>query len=113
MARQSQIMKIFFYSLLTVSFCFAGVRANAKEPVAFRHSTEMVVVTTPDWNASGATLQRYQREKPGKPWRAVGEPITVVVGKTGLGWVSGLLPIHPPLLQASDPVKKEGDGKAP
>jgi len=106
-------MKTFFYSLLAISFCIPAVNADAKEPVAFRHSTEMVVVTTSDWNASAATLQRYQREQPKKPWQAVGAPITVVVGKNGLGWGSGLLPIHSSLLQASDPVKKEGDGKAP
>lgn len=107
------IMKTFFYSVLAVSFCIPALRANAKEPVAFRHSTEMVVVTSSDWNASEATLQRYERARPGNQWAAVGTPITVVVGKNGLGWGSGMLPIRPPLLQADDPIKKEGDGKAP
>lgn len=28
----------------------------------------------------------FLEKEPGQPWRAVSDPITVVVGKTGLGW---------------------------
>ena len=106
-------MKTVFYSLLVIELCLLVPNANAKEPPAFSHSTEMVVVTTSDWNAPSGTLQRYQRESPGNPWKAVGEPIPVMVGKTGLGWGSGLVKISRSFSPKSDPVKKEGDGKAP
>jgi D-alanyl-D-alanine dipeptidase len=36
-----------------------------------------------------------------------------MVGKTGLGWGSGLIQIGRSFRATSDPVKKEGDGKAP
>lgn len=94
-----------------MSVCVASSRSSAKELPAFSHSTQMVVVTTADWDANSGTLQRYQRENAGNPWQAVGEPIPVMVGKTGLAWGSGLL--KPSMEAAADPVKKEGDGKAP
>jgi D-alanyl-D-alanine dipeptidase len=96
-------------SCFIVSIFFLTV-TQAKEPSAFSHSTEMVVVTADSWNSLQATLRRYERERPGNPWQAVGQPITVMIGKNGLGWGTGLLA---PPREASDPVKKEGDGKAP
>jgi L,D-peptidoglycan transpeptidase YkuD (ErfK/YbiS/YcfS/YnhG family) len=89
--------------------------AQAKEPRAFSSSTQMIVVTTDSWDSPQGTLRRYERERPGNPWQAVGQPITVMVGKNGLGWGAGVLKppardVHDPI---NDPVKKEGDGKAP
>ena len=106
-------MKISLHCLFAIAVCLAVRPVQAKELPAFASSTEMVVVTTSDWNSPQGTLQRYERKSPGNTWKAVGEPITVVVGKNGLGWGSGLLTVDPPLRAPSDPVKKEGDGKAP
>jgi D-alanyl-D-alanine dipeptidase len=77
-------------------------------------SLEMMVVTTPDWDAVGGHLQRFERAKAGGHWRRVGGPIAIVVGKKGMGWGLGLAPTdftetRDPL----DPAKKEGDGKSP
>lgn len=89
-------------------------RALAEEPNALHSSTEIVVVTTSDWNSVDGMLQRYQRSHPGKKWVAVGGPFAVVVGKNGLGWGSGLVPTDAHGIRDSgDPVKKEGDSKAP
>lgn len=90
--------------------------AEAKEPHAFSASTQMIVVTTNTWDSPQGTLRRYEREHPGNSWQPVGLPITLMVGKTGLGWGTGLLKppapdTHDPM--NNDPVKKEGDGKAP
>ncbi len=68
---------------------------------------QMLLVTTAEWSATDGALQRYQRE-PGGDWRAVGEPVPVVVGRSGLGWGRGL---HP--AEADGPTKREGDGRAP
>lgn len=70
---------------------------------------QMVVVTTADWDAVDATLQRYERPAPDQAWRAVGGAIPAAVGRTGLAWGTG---IHPDPGGAG-PVKREGDGKAP
>ncbi|MGB9406301.1 MAG: hypothetical protein WCA89_02130 [Terracidiphilus sp.] len=88
--------------------------AQGREPAALRASTQMLVVTTADWNAVEGTLQAYERPRAHKKWKAVGDPISVVVGKKGLGWGAGLASAgdvgqHGVL----DPVKKEGDNKAP
>jgi len=107
-------MKSILVCLIVSIFIFTP--AIAKEPRAFSSSTQMIVVTTDTWDSPQGTLRRYERERPGNPWQPVGPPITVMIGKTGLGWGTGLL--NPPTrhtsdLEKNDPVKKEGDGKAP
>jgi hypothetical protein len=89
-------------SCLIASIFFFNV-TQAKEPGAFSHSTQMIVVTTDSWDSQQGTLRRYERERPGNPWQAVGQPITVMIGKSGLGWGTGLLV---PPQEANDPVKK-------
>jgi D-alanyl-D-alanine dipeptidase len=77
-------------------------------------STQMIVVTTADWNAVPGQLQRYERGRPGKHWKAVGSPVPIVVGKNGMGWGAGLpAPRDPSVPNPQDPFKKEGDGKSP
>src|ERR1041385_2903268 len=104
-----QLMKIILSCLITSTFFFNVTQA--KEPSAFSHSTEMIVVTADGWDSSQGMLRRYERERPGNTWQPVGQPITVMVGKNGLGWGTGVL--TPPSPDVTYPVKKEGDGKAP
>lgn len=70
-------------------------------------SSQLIVVTTPDWDAVKGTAQRYERVDQG--FQKVGEPFAIVVGKHGMAWGRGILPIDPD----QQPVKREGDGKAP
>ncbi|MFK2893067.1 hypothetical protein ISS98_18125 [Dyella flagellata] len=74
---------------------------------------QIVVVTTADWNSVSGTLQRFARDGSNDKWTAVGQPFPIVVGKTGLAWGSGLIPAKRLGADAGDPVKQEGDGKAP
>jgi hypothetical protein len=88
--------------------------AGARDHDPIHSSTQLLVVTTSDWEAVDGRLQRYHRAAPGKPWQPVGEAVPVVIGKKGLGWGSGIVPadeLRPP--DSSDPIKKEGDSKAP
>jgi len=81
---------------------------------AFAGSTQMIVVTTSDWNSVEGRLRRYERATVHQEWRPVGDPISIVVGRNGLGWGIGLVPTdHAQVRSASDPVKREGDGRAP
>jgi len=74
----------------------------------------MLVVTTADWNAIPGRLVRYERTRPGKNWKQVGEPVAIVVGRNGLGWGIGLVATDEAQVRdAADPVKHEGDGKSP
>ena len=78
------------------------------------HSSQIVVVTTSNWNAVEGRLQRYERSSNQDTWQPVGEPMSIVVGKSGLGWGIGVSATHDSTVRiASDPVKREGDGKSP
>lgn len=87
------------------------VPARAEQPPALRASTQMLVVTTADWNAVPGTLQRYERANPHKKWKKIGTPIAVVVAKNGLAWGAGVA--APAKTSPLDPVKQEGDTRAP
>jgi len=74
----------------------------------------MIVVTTANWNTVAGRLQRFERATTHENWRPVGEPISIVVGKNGLGWGIGVVVTDDSNVRvASDPVKREGDGKSP
>jgi D-alanyl-D-alanine dipeptidase len=106
-----------FSSVLTmiavVSLALMPGPAQARQPEALSSATEIIVVTTSDWNAVEGTLRRFERSDPHKKWVQAGERVTIVVGKTGLAWGLGVIPVDAVIRNASDPVKKEGDGKAP
>lgn len=86
----------------------------AAESDAFAHSTQMIVVTTSGWNAVDGQLQRFERATAHEKWRRAGEPISIVVGRNGLGWGIGVVATDEPGIRGtSEPVKKEGDGKSP
>src|SRR5215471_14423053 len=89
-------------------------QVGAAEPHAFARSTQIIVVTTSDWNAVEGQLRRYERATPRDAWLPVSEPISVVVGKNGLGWGIGVIATDDPNIRStSDPLKKEGDGRGP
>lgn len=68
-------------------------------------TTQVLLVTSADWNATEALLQRM--EKTDETWQPVGNRIPVRVGRNGLGWGRGL---H---VDGTGAQKREGDGKAP
>ncbi|HLY97777.1 MAG TPA: hypothetical protein VKT33_01805 [Candidatus Angelobacter sp.] len=101
------IISLFLFSLPVPA---TGAFAQQATPLA--SSAQLIVVTTSDWNAAEARLQRFERSGH-RPWKALGNPVTVVVGKNGLGWGAGIIPLEQLPTSADDPVKKEGDGRAP
>lgn len=106
--QKSSLLFLLLLFLLVASSSYAG------EPAPVRSSRQLVVVTTADWNAVDGTLQRYERKAAGEKWQAVGKPITIVVGKTGLAWGIGVVSTDELRAGgADDPIKREGDGKAP
>lgn len=101
------------FSLLAV--CVAGLFLSeaAQAHGALDDARQMVVVTTSDWNSVSGTLQRFERHGSHDKWKAVGQPFPIVVGKAGLAWGSGLVGNERLGADAGDPVKREGDSKAP
>jgi D-alanyl-D-alanine dipeptidase len=76
-------------------------------PALLRDAEQLLVVVTPDWDTVTGELRRYERPSPSGDWRAVGAPVTIVVGKSGTAWDPALTPVVP------GPVKREGDGRSP
>ena len=102
--------------LLGIVDWFVSGRAQAGTPNsdALARSTQMIVVTTSDWNAVAGRLQQYERATVDEKWRPVGGPISIVVGRNGLAWGIGVVPADDAQVRsAGDPVKREGDGKSP
>ena len=71
-------------------------------------SRQMVLVVTPSWNATTGTLRRFARDADADAWRQVGEPVPVVVGRTGVAWDDSQ-----PASLPGEPTKREGDGRSP
>jgi len=92
----------------------APAQASTLKSDALARSTQMIVVTTSDWNAVEGRLRRYERASVHEKWRPVGDPIWIVVGKNGLGWGIGVIATDDAQVRlAADPVKREGDGRSP
>ncbi len=70
---------------------------------------QVLVVTTPNREEKEGLLHLYERIEKDSPWVPVGEPIAIVLGKTGLAWGIGL---HPPDSKNAL-LKREGDKKSP
>jgi D-alanyl-D-alanine dipeptidase len=85
--------------------------ATAKKFRMPKTTKQLVLVVTPSWTSTDGYLARYERGDKG-PWKKVGEPVPVTIGKGGLGWGYGL---HPDdfAMEHPGPLKGEGDGRAP
>lgn len=68
-------------------------------PVVFG-SQQLVVVISPEMNATTAVMTRYENES--GTYRAVSLAIPVILGRSGLGWDKN-----------REPLKREGDGRSP
>jgi L,D-peptidoglycan transpeptidase YkuD (ErfK/YbiS/YcfS/YnhG family) len=73
--------------------------------------TQLVVVTSADFTAWRAELQRYERSS-GGAWRASGPRLPVVLGRSGYAWGDGLHGSGAPVSRTG-PRKREGDGRSP
>jgi hypothetical protein len=91
----------------------ATAQVLRREPFALRDSTQLLVVTTPEWNAGFGMLQRYERSSTSRTWKSVGHPVAVVVGQNGLGWDETQAADPEEARNLNDPVKKEGDLRSP
>lgn len=94
-----------------------GRQSNNSKPHALAkmlaQSQQLVLVTTKDWNAVDGELQSYERAPDGKLWQRKSETFAIVVGRNGLAWGKGLHGEPLALAKSGDPIKKEGDGRAP
>ena len=78
-------------------------------PPALAEATRLLLVTAEDMDSADATLATFVRETSAAPWQQHSGPGPAVVGKAGLGW--GLT--FRDKAAAGEPVKLEGDKRAP
>jgi L,D-peptidoglycan transpeptidase YkuD (ErfK/YbiS/YcfS/YnhG family) len=79
----------------------------ATSPIA---SHQLLTAIVPDWTATTAELQLWQRD--GAAWHAVGDAWPAVIGNAGAAWGVGLHGTGAPAGRPG-PLKHEGDGKSP
>ncbi len=84
--------------------------AAAAEPASAvpNDSLQLVVIVTSGWDATAATLLRFERAAPGGDWLPVGIAKRGVVGRTGMAWGRGL---QREGMEGAE--KYEGDGSTP
>jgi L,D-peptidoglycan transpeptidase YkuD (ErfK/YbiS/YcfS/YnhG family) len=70
-----------------------------------RASQQLVLVVTPDWNATQGEMRTFDRHD-GR-WQSRGKPTSVSIGRAGSAWGIGL---HQPQPGVQ---KREGDGRSP
>jgi zinc D-Ala-D-Ala dipeptidase len=85
-----------------------GAEGQATAPAVPASAEQLIVVTTPGWDSITGTLTMYERA-PSGAWQRRGNAWAIVVGRTGLAWGRGIIPVQ----AMAGPVKHEGDGRAP
>ena len=78
-------------------------------PAPLAGARRLVLVTARTMNDISAAMQLYERASPAEPWRALGPPEPVVVGKAGMGWSH----FFRRYAKAGETIKVEGDKRAP
>ena len=89
-----QITKLFLPLFLTFGFAHA--------------SEQLILIVSNDFNNTHAVLTRYEKQQ--NAFKQVEENIIVNIGRNGLAWGIGESGFTP---KAGEPIKKEGDGRAP
>jgi len=78
-------------------------------PAPLADARRMVLVTAPTMNEVAATMRLYQRASASEAWRAFGAAEPAMIGKAGMGWS----PFFARLAEPGEPLKVEGDKRAP
>jgi L,D-peptidoglycan transpeptidase YkuD (ErfK/YbiS/YcfS/YnhG family) len=98
---------VYWTALLACVLVTTLVSIHAAPPALVRDANQLLLVITPDWNTVQGELRRFERGTLDEPWRAVGAPGLIVVGRNGFAWDP--LATQP----VPGPVKAEGDGRSP
>ncbi|MEY2560823.1 MAG: zinc D-Ala-D-Ala dipeptidase [Verrucomicrobiota bacterium] len=94
--------------LLCLAFCMT-IASGAAATDSLHRSRQCIVVVTENWSATTGVLRAFERDGSRDMWKPHGAGVPVVVGKKGLAWGRGLVPMQ----AGSGPTKIEGDNKAP
>jgi L,D-peptidoglycan transpeptidase YkuD (ErfK/YbiS/YcfS/YnhG family) len=78
-------------------------------PAPLADARRLVLVTAKSMNAPAAEMQLFERASPAESWRALGSAEPVNLGRGGMGWSQFFRRFG----RAGEPVKIEGDKRAP
>lgn len=108
--RPSSLLPVLAWIALACGCAATGPSTEAENlanaDAAWSESRQLVLVVTPDWNASEGRMRTFERGDDGA-WRETGAAVPVAVGRSGSAWGRGLHPAQP------GAQKQEGDGRAP
>lgn len=98
----------FAFWLGVMGMALSAMTTHAAVNLLWKNAKQMIVVTTPHWQAIQGTLRLFERHSDEAAWVEVIPSAPIVVGAHGMGWGKGLhrdidLPIR----------KREGDLRAP
>lgn len=79
---------------------------SCPEPLA---SARRLVLVTGEMSSKDASVQRFERAAPADPWRAIDAASPALIGHNGMGWAQAFRS----LARRGEPVKAEGDKRAP
>ena len=97
---------------LLVAGLLAALALPVQAATPIDDARQLVVVTTDGWDADHGALRTFARDADGH-WQPVMDATPVVIGRNGAGWGAGVNDAPPEGISAGDPVKREGDGRAP
>lgn len=99
--------------LLLFALVLTSLGASAQTDCAIPdESRQAIVILSPGWDSTVATMYRFERSFAEAAWKPIGAVVPVNLGRTGLAWGRSEL-MSGAVFKASDPHKREGDGKAP
>ena len=78
-------------------------------PAVLNEAKRLVLVTTENMDITPATAQLFERVSVNDKWRARGAPEPALVGRAGMAWA----PMFRHLARPGEPIKAEGDKRAP
>jgi L,D-peptidoglycan transpeptidase YkuD (ErfK/YbiS/YcfS/YnhG family) len=93
-------------TLLVLFAAWPAVAAPVRSDVR-----QLIVVQSDTWTATKGRMQRYERAAYNQPWRPVGPPWEVVLGRAGMGWGVGEDDLRE--RNINEVRKREGDERAP
>lgn len=106
MPMKTPATRAWFAALIALVCVLALPNAHAGNTrIRWSDARQLVLVTTPDWDAANGSLSTYKWTRSG--WKPTGLSFPVSIGRSGSAWGSGLHSAQP------GPVKKEGDGRSP
>ncbi len=102
-------MRLFYCYCVAFVCLLLQFPAWAASPLS--SSLQAVVVVAKDMDTPYGEMQRYSRQRPNARWEKTGHTCRVELGKNGLAWGRGIIPIEP--AKNAFPIKQEGDGRSP